>query len=258
MSGYRQVTSEEWLIERLELLRREKEYTRLRDELARARRALPVVRIEKNYTFRGPCGPESLADLFDGSSQLVVYHFMFHPDWSEGCKACSLVADHYAPAIVHLRQRDANLVTVSRAGIDRIESFRKRMGWEFKWVSSLDSDFNYDFNVSFAGDESGVFYNFQLAEPMLVSEGPGMSVFLKDGDGTIYHTYSCFSRGLEPFIGVYDLLDILPRGRAEDGLVYPMEWVRHHDRYGDDSVPDMYVELLLDRKRQGEKSGGTV
>jgi len=202
--------------------------------------------------FDGPTGKQKLGDLFDGKSQLIIYHFMFQPDWTEGCKSCSLIADHYMPSIIHLKQRDANLVTVSRTAIDRIEAFRKRMGWTFHWVSSLNSDFNFDLNVSFPGDvqeQNKVYYNYEMTRSFPSTEGPGLSVFYKDPDGSIFHTYSCFARGLEQFIGVYDLLDMIPKGRDEEGLVYGMEWVRYHDKYGDESFKDIYVELLSPKNK---------
>jgi predicted dithiol-disulfide oxidoreductase (DUF899 family) len=252
MSKHKVVSREEWVEKRKELLKKEKELTHLRDQLTKERQKLPWVKLDKEYVFQGPKGKETLSDLFDGFSQLIVYHFMFQPDWTEGCKSCSLVGDHYEPSIIHLRQRDTNMVAISRAAIDRIEAFRKRMGWRFHWVSSLDSDFNFDFNVSFPGDvkeQKKVYYNYEKSRSFPSTEGPGMSVFYKEKDGTIYHTYSCFARGLEQFIGIYDLLDIVPKGRDEDGLVYGMEWVRHHDKYGDEGFKDIYVELLSTKKK---------
>lgn len=250
MSNHKVVSREEWVAKRKELLAKEKELTRLRAQLTKERQQLPWVKIDKQYVFHGLEGKQHLSDLFEGKSQLIIYHFMFQPDWTEGCKSCSLLADHYEPSIIHLKQRDTNLVTVSRASIDRIEAFQKRMGWKFKWVSSFDSDFNLDFNVSFPGDakeQKEVYYNYQMVSSFPSSEGPGFSVFFKDQDGNIFHTYSCFARALEQFIGVYDLLDMVPKGRDEDGLVYGMEWVRHHDKYGDESFKDIYVELLSQR-----------
>ncbi|MBX9666922.1 MAG: thioredoxin family protein [Candidatus Obscuribacterales bacterium] len=245
------VSKEEWIAERKKLLVQEKEMTKLKDQLTKQRQELPWVKIDKEYVFQGTKAKETLSDLFEGKSQLIVYHFMFQPDWTEGCKSCSLIADHYEPSLVHLKQRDVNMVTISRAPIDRLEAFRKRMGWSFKWVSSNDSDFNIDFNVSFPGDlkeQKEVYYNYGMIPAFPSTEGPGMSVFYKDEDGTIFHTYSCFARGLEKYLTVYDLLDVVPKGRDEDGLVYGMEWVRHHDKYGDESFKDIYVELLAGRK----------
>ncbi len=252
MPDHAVVSKEEWVEKRKELLAQEKEYTRLRDKLTKQRQDLPWVKLDKDYEFQGPRGKEKLVDLFGGKSQLIVYHFMFQPDWTEGCKSCSLIADHYMPAIVHLQQRDTNMVTISKASIDRLEAFRKRMGWDFKWLSSLDSDFNSDFNVTFSGDlkeQKEVYYNFKMTEAFPSTEGPGMSVFYKDEDGTIFHTYSVYGRGLEQFLVVYNLLDLVPKGRDEAGLVYGMEWVRHHDKYGDPSFKDQYVELLSSKKK---------
>ncbi len=247
MSNHKIVSKEEWVAKRKELLAKEKELTRLRAQLTKERQELPWVKIEKQYVFEGSEGKRDLSDLFDGKSQLIIYHLMFQPDWTEACKSCSLLADHFEPSVIHLKQRDTNLVAVSRTAIDRIEAFRKRMEWTFPWVSSLNSDFNFDFNVSFPSDvkdKKEVYYNYEKTRSFPSSEGPGFSVFFKDDDGTIFHTYSCFARALEQFLGVYDLLDMVPKGRDEEGLVYGMEWVRHHDKYGDDSFKDIYVELL--------------
>ena len=240
------VSREEWVAIRKKLLKKEKELTRLRDQLSAERRELPWVKVEKNYIFDGPDGKESLSDLFDGRSQLIVYHFMFDPDWSEGCKSCSLLADHYNPAIVHLRHRDVSMVTISRAPLEKLLSFKKRMGWTFKWVSSFAGDFNRDFHVTFTAEElerKAANYNYKSG-PFPVSEAPGISVFFKDDEGNIFHTYSSYARGLDIFLGVYNLLDIVPKGRDEGGLRYSMEWIRHHDRYGDDTFVDPYVKLL--------------
>jgi predicted dithiol-disulfide oxidoreductase (DUF899 family) len=252
MPNHEVVSKNEWIAKRKELLRKEKELTKLRSQLTKERQELPWVKIDKQYVFDGPSGKESLSDLFDGKSQLIVYHFMFQTDWTEGCKSCSFLADHYEPAIVHLKQRDTNMVMISRAEFGRIEAFRKRMGWKFKWVSSFDSDFNLDFDVSFPGDvkeQKEVYYNYQIMPSFPSTEAPGLSVFVKDAVGSIFHTYSCFARGLEHFLGTYNLLDLVPKGRDEDGLVYGMEWVRHHDKYGDESFKDIYVELLSSRKK---------
>jgi predicted dithiol-disulfide oxidoreductase (DUF899 family) len=230
------VTREEWLRARTALLAREKEHTRQRDELARARRELPWVRIDKAYRFHGPRGEETLADLFRGRSQLLVYHFMFGPDWEEGCASCSLLCDHVDGALVHLEHRDVTLTAVSRAPLARIEAFKRRMGWRFPWVSSQGSDFNHDFGVSFTAEELAtgkVTYNFR-AEDAFVEDLPGISAFSRDESGRVYHTYSTYARGGEPPMGVYAWLDYAPRGRDEDGLGFSMAWVRHHDRYGPD------------------------
>ncbi len=227
------VSNESWLAARRELLSQEKEFTRLREELAQKRRSLPWRRVEKEYVFEGQDGPESLSDLFAGRSQLIVYHFMLGPDWTEGCPACSLLADHYEPAIVHLAQRDTTLVTVSRGSLSSLDAFKRRMGWDFKWVSSMGNDFNWDYRVSFSPEEierKEMDYNYTLQhfpEP----EAPGLSVFYKDEEGRIFHTYSTFARGLDVFIGAYNFLDLVPKGRDEAGLPFTMAWVRHHDRY---------------------------
>ena len=251
MQPNRVVDSEQWLEARKQLLQREKEFSRLRDDLSRQRRELPWQKVEKPYVFEGPNGKESLADLFDGRSQLIVYHFMFGPDWSEGCKSCSLLADHYDPAIVHLEQRDVTMVTASRAPLASLEAFKKRMGWSFKWVSSLGSDFNWDYDVSFtpeALEKKELYYNYSKGF-FPSEEGPGLSVFAKDGDGEVYHTYSTFARGLDILIGAYNLLDLTPKGRDEQDLPYGMAWVRHHDRYGDPTAKDPYVQLMQDNQR---------
>lgn len=227
------VSREEWLAARLALLEQEKEVTRSRDRLSEQRRSLPWVRVDTGYVFQGEGGPESLADLFDGRSQLIVYHFMFHPDWEEGCKSCSFWADSYDGMIVHLNHRDATLVTISRAPIEKLAAFRKRMGWRFKWVSSYGNQFNRDFHVSFTPEEmeSGqTEYNFKAAA-FPAPEAPGVSVFYKDAHGAIFHTYSCYGRGLDILNGTYNYLDLTPKGRDEDGLSYTMEWVRLKDRY---------------------------
>jgi len=234
------VSREEWITARKKLLAKEKETTRLRDQLSAERRELPWVRVEKNYVFDTPAGKKTLADLFDGRSQLIVYHFMFHPDWQEGCPSCSYVVDHLDGTIPHLAARDASLVVVSRAALTRIEPFKKRMGWRFKWVSSYGTDFNADFHVSFTKDEMAqgkVNYNYTMQE-FPSAEGPGLSVFYKDSNGDIFHTYSAYARGLEPLIGTYTLLDFVPKGRGEDQLGFSMAWLRHHDRYGTDVFLD--------------------
>ena len=246
MSSHNVVPPEEWLAARKELLAKEKEFTRLRDELSRQRRDLPWERVAKEYVFDGPSGKATLSDLFDGRSQLIVYHFMFDPDWSEGCKSCSFLADHYDRSVVHLKQRDVTMVTVSRAPLETLEVFKKRMSWSFKWVSSLGSDFNSDYHVSFTPEEQAkkeMYYNYTRGF-FPSSEGPGISVFYKNGQGEIFHTYSSYARGLDMLIGAYHLLDIVAKGRDEDSLAYGMEWVRHHDKYGNPSFVDPYVELL--------------
>lgn len=228
------VPHDDWVQARKALLAKEKELTRRRDELSRQRRALPWERVEKTYVFQGPSGPETLADLFGGRSQLIVYHFMFGPDWTDGCKSCSFLADHFNPAIVHLNQRDVSMVAVSRAPVDKLEAFRRRMGWTFKWVSSLDNEFNRDYYVTFTEEEvadGSAYYNYSH-QGFPAGEAPGASVFFRDEQGRIFHTYSVYQRGLDMFITAYHYLDIVPRGRDEEDLSYTMEWLRLHDEYG--------------------------
>jgi predicted dithiol-disulfide oxidoreductase (DUF899 family) len=226
------VSPDQWLAARRELLREEKDFTQLRERLALRRRALPWVKLEKPYRFTAPSGPVTLADLFDGRRQLIVYHFMLGPGWEEGCKSCSYVADHLAPAVVHLGARDVAFAAISHAPIEEIMPFQQRMGWAFNWVSSHGGDFNRDFHVSFTPEELAqgkVYYNYGLRE-FPVEEAPGLSVFARAANGDIFHTYSTYSRGLEALIGTYTLLDLVPKGRDEDPES-TMEWVRHHDRY---------------------------
>ncbi|HUE20623.1 MAG TPA: thioredoxin family protein [Bryobacteraceae bacterium] len=234
------VSPAEWLAARKEHLAKEKEFTRLRDELSRQRRDLPWEKVEKPYVFEGPHGKETLAELFETRSQLIVYHFMLGPGWKEGCQSCSFLADHFDGAAVHLANRDVTLAVVSRAPRAEIEAFQKRMGWRFKWVSSFGSDFNYDFHVSFTKDEMAkgqVYYNYGVG-PFPSEEAPGASVFYKDGNGDIFHTYSTYGRGLDILVGAYNFLDLAPKGRDEDGLAFTMAWVRHHDRYTDGYLVD--------------------
>ncbi len=228
------VPQDQWLAARKKLLKKEKEFTKLRDELSRERRELPWEKVEKPYTFQGPRGKETLAELFDGRGQLIVYHFMLGPGWKEGCPSCSFLADHFNPSVVHLAQRDVTLVAVSRAPLPEIEVFKKRMGWGFKWVSSSGSDFNFDYHVSFTKDQlaaGDTFYNFEMQNKFGGEERPGASVFYKDAGGEIFRTYSTYSRGLDILIGAYNFLDLTPKGRDEEGLPHGMAWVRHHDRY---------------------------
>jgi len=227
------VSRDRWIAERKTLLAREKELTRLRDQIARERRALPWVRLEKDYAFDAPEGRRTLANLFEGRRQLLVQHFMFALGWEQGCKSCSYMADHNDGANVHLAQRDVTLLIVSRAPLANIERFRRRMGWQFKWVSSHGSDFNRDFVVTFTPEEMAngeVHYNYVM-QPFPQEEAPGISVFYKDDAGDVFHTYSTYGRGVEVMMGAYNLLDLTPKGRDEDHLTYTMEWVRHHDRY---------------------------
>jgi predicted dithiol-disulfide oxidoreductase (DUF899 family) len=230
------VSREQWLAAREQLLTEEKELTRLRDKVNASRRAMPWVSVEKSYVFDGPNGRETLADLFAGRSQLVVRHFMFGPGWEAGCVGCSFLADHLDGALVHLEHHDVTVVVVSRAPFAEIEAFRQRMGWRFKWVSSHDSDFNYDYHVSFTPEEiaSGrARYNYRLTD-RIGEEMPGTSVFYKDADGTIVHTYSAYARGNEAMLGTYSILDLTPNGRNETGPNHNLtDWVRLHDRYDD-------------------------
>ncbi|MBX3739840.1 MAG: DUF899 domain-containing protein [Akkermansiaceae bacterium] len=228
-SGHRVASRAEWLEARKALLAKEKELTRQRDRLKEELRALPWVKVEKEYVFDGPSGKISLAELFGGRSQLIVYHFMFDPSWEEGCTGCSFISDHVDGARLHFENRDVSYVAVSRAPLAKLEAFRERMGWEFPWVSSGNTDFNYDYDASCTAEqiaEGKASYNFAPTDEP--GEHHGVSVFVKDGDGTIYHTYSSYARGLEETLGGFIWMDITPKGRNEDGT---MNWIRHHDRY---------------------------
>jgi predicted dithiol-disulfide oxidoreductase (DUF899 family) len=199
----------------------------------------------------GPNGKETLGDLFEGRSQLILYHFMFDPAWDEGCKSCSFMADNYNPLIIHLKHRDVTMVTVSRAPLEKLEAFKKRMGWDFKWVSSLGSDFNSDYHVSFTPEqyEKGEMnYNHQVGKAFPVIEAPGISAFYKDESGQVFHTYSAFARGLENLIRAYNLLDIVSKGRDEGGFKYGKEWLRHHDGTRMRRFVDPYVTLVADKR----------
>lgn len=227
------------LEQRRALLAREKALTRLRDELAAERRALPWVRVDKPYTFDTPQGRRSLAELFEGRRQLIVQHFMFAPGWEAGCPSCSFMADHVDGALPHLAQRDVGFVAVSRAPLAEIERFRERMGWRFRWVSSHGTGFNHDFGVSFTHEQRArgeVFYNHGW-QAFPFEEAPGISAFVRDEAGAVFHTYSTYGRGVELMMGTYDLLDITAQGRDEAGLDYTMAWVRHHDRYETSASP---------------------
>ena len=234
MQEHKVVSSGAWLEARKQLLAKEKEFTRLRDELSQARRDLPWVRVDKDYRFEGPAGAVPLRELFDGRGQLITYHFMFGPSWEEGCPSCSFWADGYNGYFEHLRQRDVAFAVISRAPTAKLEAFRTRMGWRFPWVSSLNSDFNYDFQVSFTPEAiaSGeITYNYARSKPGS-TERPGLSVFCKDDNEVIFHTYSCYARGLDMLNGAYQHLDLVPKGRDEAGFPHPMAWVRLHDQYG--------------------------
>jgi predicted dithiol-disulfide oxidoreductase (DUF899 family) len=233
MEPHKIVSHDDWVAARKAHLAEEKAFTRARDALSRKRRELPWEKVEKHYVFDGPNGKETLADLFGGNSQLIVYHFMFGPDWEEGCPSCSLLADHFDGAVVHLAQRDVAFVVVSRAPLSHIEEFQRRMGWRFKWVSSLGNDFNFDYHVSATPEEKAkgiATYNYEVTT-FPSDERPGASVFYKNQSGDVLHTYSSYGRGLDMLIGAYNFLDLAPKGRDEAGLSYGMAWVRHHDKY---------------------------
>lgn len=235
MTTHRVVSKEQWLEARRALLAEEKAFTRQRDALNAKRRDLPWVKVDKSYSFDTPDGKQTLADLFGKRSQLLVYHFMYGPDWEQGCPTCSFWADNFEGIDVHLAHRDMSFVAISRAPLDKLQAYQKRMGWRFKWVSSHDSDFNWDFRVSFTPEEmeSGEkFYNFETGG-FPSSEGPGASAFIKDDDGTLFHTYSTFARGLDILNGAYHWMDIAPKGRDEDGLPHAQAWLRRRDQYED-------------------------
>lgn len=221
-------TREQWLAARRALLEREKELTRRNDELARERQALPWVPIEKAYRFETEDGTRTLAELFDGRSQLLVYHFMFGADWDAGCVGCSFLVDHLDGALPHLHARDVTLTCVARAPLPKLEAYRRRMGWKVPWASSHGSDFNFDFGVSFT-EANGAEYNFRPIDAAH-EELPGLSAFVMH-DGAVHHTYSSYARGGEALIGAYQLLDRAPMGRDEDGLPHPSAWWRRHDEY---------------------------
>ncbi|HEX7191040.1 MAG TPA: thioredoxin family protein [Thermoanaerobaculia bacterium] len=225
------VSHEEWIAARTAFLAKEKEFTRQRDELSRQRRELPWERVEKEYVFDGPNGKVSLSDLFGKHSQLIVYHFMFPPEWEAGCPHCSFWADNFNEIIPHLNQRDAAMVAISRAPRERLDAFEKRMGWSFQWLSSGSNDFNYDFGASFTEDESKKrVYNYGTIAPGR-TDREGMSVFYKNEQGEIFHTYSSYARGIDMFNTAYHYLDACPKGRDEDKLAFVQAWVKHHDRY---------------------------
>jgi len=231
MTTHTIISQEKWLEARRDLLAAEKDLTHRGDQVAELRRKLPWVRVEKRYAFEGPDGKVSLAELFAGRSQLLVQHFMLAPGAKEGCKSCSYMADHTDGMTAHLAQRDVTFVAISRAPYNEIEQFRQRMGWRFNWVSSNANGFNHDFRVSFTPEEiakGGIDYNFGVSS-FAARELPGVSVFMKDEDGTVFHTYSTYGRGVEVMMGTYRMLDLTPKGRDEEG--HNMQWVRHHDRY---------------------------
>ncbi|HYL22195.1 MAG TPA: thioredoxin family protein [Gemmatimonadales bacterium] len=235
LKGHPVVSRKEWLAARTALLAKEKDFTRRRDELSRERRALPWVQVDKPYVFEGPSGRETLAQLFGNRSQLVVYHFMFNPESDEGCKHCSFWADNFNGIGVHLNHRDVSFVAISRAALAKIERFQRRMGWTFKWVSSSQTDFNYDYHVSFTPQDiqsGAVFYNY-VKSAMDMVDREGVSVFYKDERDTVFHTYSTYARGIDLLNTAYNYLDLVPKGRDEDGPEGPQAWVRYHDRYTD-------------------------
>jgi predicted dithiol-disulfide oxidoreductase (DUF899 family) len=234
MEPHKIVSHDEWIAARKAHLAEEKAFSKARDALSRKRRELPWEKLEKNYLFDGPNGKETLSDLFGGNSQLIIYHFMLGPGWEAGCPSCSYLADHFEGPMIHLPQRDVSFVVVSRAPIDQIEKYKKRMGWKFKWVSSFGTDFNHDYQVSASAEEKAkngeVLYNYEITS-FPSEERPGASAFYKDKAGEVFHTYSTYGRGLDMFLGAYHFLDIAPKGRDEAGLKFSMAWVRRHDEY---------------------------
>jgi predicted dithiol-disulfide oxidoreductase (DUF899 family) len=233
MTDHAVVPRDQWVAARRRLLGKEKEFQKLRDQLSSERRALPWERVEKHYVFEGNAGKETLADLFAGRHQLVIYHFMFAPEWEAGCKSCSFWADNYNGIVAHLNERDVSLAAVSRAPLAKLRCFAARLGWTFKWLSSADTDFNYDYHVSFRPEDAArcvAEYNYAPYQGSM-SDLPRFSVFFKDESGSIFHTYSTYARGLDPMNAAYQLLDLVPKGRDEAGLSNPMAWVKLHDLY---------------------------
>ena len=227
------VSDEQWREARLALLAKEKAFSRERDALAAERMKMPWRRIPQDYAFDTPDGERTLAHLFGDASQLIVYHFMLAPGWPQGCKNCSLIADHYDPLVLHLGARDARLVTISRAPLGEIEAYQKRMGWSFPWVSSHGTSFNQDFGVTITQAQEDAEYNYRPVQKPGDYELPGLSIFARDESGEVFHTYSVYARGLEDFLGIYRFLDVLPKGRDENPGE-GMGWVRHNDSYGGD------------------------
>ncbi len=232
MADHRIVSHDQWVEARQQLLVKEKEYTRVGDALAQARRELPWERVEKEYIFDGPNGKESLSELFAGRSQLAIYHFMFGPEWEAGCPHCSYWADNFNGIDIHLAHRDVTFLAISHAPLAKLEAFKERMGWSFKWVSAGENGFNYDYQVSFKPDDKERYYNYKT-EAADYTEHPGMSAFYRDADGKVFHTYSTYARGLDALNGAYHWLDRMPKGRDEAGLQFAMAWVRYHDRYSE-------------------------
>jgi predicted dithiol-disulfide oxidoreductase (DUF899 family) len=234
-ASHKVVSHEEWMGARKQLLIKEKEFNKLQDDLSQQRRELPWERVEKQYVFDGPAGKETLPQLFSGRSQLAVYHFMFAPEWEEGCKHCSFWADNFNGTDVHLKHRDVTLVAISRAPLAKLERFKQRMGWSFKWVSSSGNDFNYDYRVSFTPEELArgeADWNYRT-QKNTNPDTVGISAFYRDLNGNVFHTYSAYQRGVEPINGAYHFLDLMPKGRDETALNFAQAWVRHHDRYED-------------------------
>jgi predicted dithiol-disulfide oxidoreductase (DUF899 family) len=233
MTKHKVLSREKWLAARKALLVKEKAFTRLRDRLSRQRRALPWVKVDKNYVFDGPTGRETLSDLFDDRSQLIVYHFMFAPDWDAGCKHCSFWADNFDKIIVHLDHRDVTMVAASRAPYSKLAAYQKRMGWNFKWVSSGGTDFNFDYHVSFTPEEEAnkkALFNYKMQDPDS-SDREGASIFYKNAKGNIFHTYSTYARGIDMVNTAYHYLDLVPKGRDEEKT--GPSWLRRRDEYGD-------------------------
>ena len=233
LEDHKVVSRNEWLGARKMLLRKEKEFTVLRDQLSQERRNLPWIAVDKEYVFEGSNGKETLSELFDGRSQLIVYHFMFDPSWDAGCPSCSFWADNFNGIIVHLNQRDVTMIAVSRAPYNKLAAYEKRMSWNFKWVSSCDTDFNFDYDVSFRPEEIAKkegMYNFTIQDP-LSPEREGVSVFYKDAADRIFHTYSAYARGIDMLNVAYHYLDLVPKGRDEADNEFRQFWVRRHDEY---------------------------
>jgi predicted dithiol-disulfide oxidoreductase (DUF899 family) len=233
MTTHPVVTQDQWLAARKRLLAEEKAFTKARDRLSAARRDLPWVEID-DYVFAGPSGAVRLSDLFRGRSQLIVYHLMFHPDWNAACKSCSFWADNFERIVVHLNARDTNLAAVSRAPVEKLDAFKRRMGWSFEWVScGTEGGFNRDFGIAFTPAElkdPANNYNYGSSH-FRMEDAPGLSVFAKGEGGTLYHTYSTYSRGLDMLNGAYHYLDIVPKGRDEESLKYHMDWLKLRDEY---------------------------
>lgn len=234
VEGHKVVSKDEWIAARRKLLVEEKEFTQIRDRLSQKRRDLPWEAVEKDYIFEGAKGKKTLPELFDGRGQLVVYHFMFGPDWEAGCPHCSFWADNFNPIIVHLNHRDVTMVAVSRAPYAKLAAYKKRMGWNFDWFSSAGSDFNFDYFVSFTPEELAKkegFHNYAKQDPG-ISDREGVSVFYQDAQARVFHTYSTYERGIDILNTAYNYLDLVPKGRDEAGHEFSQFWVRRHDEYG--------------------------